>query len=85
MSRSKREKRIWKLKLTVAELESYAPSIFGGLLGTVEGFTLQASSGIWRKANGTGTARYVYRNGTNRGGTSIVLTSRNIPLRYEAA
>lgn len=85
MSRSKRGKRTWKLKLSIEELEKYAPSIFGGLLGTIEGYTLQASSGIWRKADGTGTARYVYRSGTNRDGTSIVLTSRNIPLRYEAA
>ncbi|CAD7055343.1 hypothetical protein RHAB21_00700 [Pseudorhizobium halotolerans] len=86
MSRSKRRTRTWKLKLSIEELEKHAPAIFGPLLHLVEeGFVLQTSSGIWRKADGTGTARYVYRCGTNREGRSIVLTSRNIPLRYEAA
>jgi hypothetical protein len=81
MPRRKRTSKTWKLPLSIADLERHAPAIFGGLLNTVsDGFTLQRSSGIWRKANGTGTARYVYRRGSASGNTSIVLTAHNIAL-----
>ncbi|MCB5204234.1 hypothetical protein LH464_17345 [Neorhizobium sp. T786] len=85
MSRSKRGTRSWKLKLSIEKLVGFAPDLFNpGLMSLVEGYTLQASSGIWRKANGTITARYVYRS-KDAAMRSVVLTVRNISLVEEAA
>lgn len=42
-----------------------------------EAMELQRTSGIWRKANGSGTGRFVYRSPA---GNSVVFTIKGIAL-----
>lgn len=52
-----------------------------GMMGLVgDNYVLQKSSGIWRKLDGTLTARFVYRS-PSEGRNSLVLSVRNIDGR----
>jgi hypothetical protein len=82
---TRRRKKIrtnYKLALDLDLLKRLAPLLAGpGMMGLVgEGYQLRASSGIWRKLDGTLTARFVYR-GPGHDRDSLVLSVRNIDAR----
>jgi hypothetical protein len=76
----KKQRTNWKLALAFKDLQAVAPKIlaiskFSALI--TSDCELQASSGIWEKANRTLTARLVNRTEV---GSSLVLTVGGLPL-----
>lgn len=86
MSR-RRHKTSWKLRLGHEALVGMASEIWeahGALAG--QGYRVQASSGLWRRRNGTLTARLVYRHPAPTGCVdTIVVTVKNIRIDYAEA
>ena len=82
MARRKKQRTNYKLPLDIDLLKRLAPLLVNkGMMGLVgEDYLLQKSSGIWRKLDGTLTARFVYRS-PSEGRNSLVLSVRNIDGR----
>lgn len=82
MARRKKQRTNYKLQLDIDLLKRLAPLLVcKGMMGLVnDDYLLQKSSGIWRKLDGTLTARFVYRS-PNEGRNSLVFTVRNIDGR----
>jgi len=79
MSRRRKIRTNYKLPLAMDLLERLAPLLIQpGLFGMVkDGYQMRPSSGIWKKLDGTMTARFVYREpGDKR--DSLVLSVRGI-------
>lgn len=81
MSRRKR-RHTWKVRLSFEAIQDLADSILDSHARIItDGYALQPSSALWRKANGTLTARLVYRAATEAAKMeSLVVTVRNIAL-----
>ncbi len=86
MSRSRRKKPTYKIKPTWEGMQKIA-SILTEHYGTsMNGYTLQKSSGVWRKADGSFTFRLVYRNQDSTSALrNQVLTMRNVRIDLDAA
>jgi len=82
MARRKKQRTNYKLPLEIDLLRKLAPLLVNkGMMGLVgDDYLLQKSSGIWRKLDGTLTARFVYRS-PDEGRNSLVLSVRNIDGR----
>lgn len=82
MARRKKQRTNYKLPLDIDLLKRLAPLLVReGMMGLVDDeYVLQKSSGIWRKLDGTLTARFVYRS-PGEGRNSLVLSVRNIDGR----
>lgn len=79
MSRRK-HKKSWRMRISHDELVGLAPQIWtahGGLVS--DGYRVQPSSGLWRRRNGTLTARLVYRHPGGAGKVdTLVVTVKGI-------
>lgn len=80
MARRKKVRTNYKLPVDFELLGRLAPLLISpAMLSLVgEGYELRASSGIWRKLDGSLTARFVYRAPDT--GQSMVLSVRNIRI-----
>jgi hypothetical protein len=79
MPRRKKQRTNFKLPVDLQLLEKLAPKLVHPAMFTLvqEDFKLKASSGIWRKLDGSLTARFVWRDPE---GGSFVVSVRNIRL-----
>lgn len=79
MGRRKKHRTNYKLPLEMDLLARLAPLlVHPGMMSLVgDGYRLRPSSGIWRKLDGTLTARFVYR-AADGDRDSLVLSVRNI-------
>jgi len=79
MARRRKQRTNYKLPMDLQLLEKLAPAIVHpGVFSLVRNdFKMKASSGIWRKQDGSLTARFVWREPA---GESFVVTVRNIRL-----
>jgi hypothetical protein len=78
----KKQRTNWKLEMPFADLKEIAPKLLGALgeIVPLANYKLQTSSAVWRRANGSLTARLVYREEHAAATTSksMVFTIRNI-------
>lgn len=78
----KKRRTNWKVSISVSELEKLAPRLLAAFSIDVPGAHLDlcSSSGLWRRGNGTLTARLVYRSAAEPNRFSKVYTLRNISI-----
>lgn len=77
---SSRRRKSWRLSATAAQIAGVAVCVFEGHSGLIgRGASLMPTSGLWRRKDGSVTARLVYRypEGAEEG-LSMVVTVRNI-------
>ncbi|MEN5277002.1 hypothetical protein ABE527_08635 [Brucella sp. TWI432] len=86
MSRRQRRKPTYKVKLSWDAMLKIAPILNEHYGMSMDGYTLQKSSGVWRKADGSFTFRLVYRNqDSNSALRNQVLTMRNVRIDLNAS
>ncbi|MGY5789074.1 hypothetical protein ACXHXM_02085 len=76
----KKQRTTWKLSVSLEQLERIAPIVLDGMEKVAEGYRLTNGSGLWRKRDGSLTARFVYRSAEDET-RSMVMTVRNIILQ----
>lgn len=78
----RRQKTSWKLQVSTDGLAAIASQVFNGHATlNADGYRLQGSSGLWRRRNGTLTARLVYRHPDPRGiPCTMVVTVKGIQI-----
>lgn len=79
MPRRKKQRTNYKLPVDMQLLQKLAPKLVHPAMFSLvqDDFTLKASSGIWRKLDGSLTARFVWRDPA---GGSFVVSVRDIRI-----
>lgn len=86
MSRRRRTKTSYKLKVNWEAMQKLASVMTAHHGITMDGYSLHSSSGVWRKADGSFTFRLVYRNqDRNSALRNQVLTMHNVRIGPDAA